>query len=173
MPGSGSVSKDDDSDDPDRCHARTKKAGNPRCMNRRGRDSKATPLDHFTGEESTEFICARHKKEALNKSKGFYSAQKSRINKQTGDDGYIGFDGNFLSLLIPSKDSLCIEDWIPDYLSSDTKLAIRDLMMKPIAKDEKDGYIYAFEIRGTIITYSFIYPYSTGIKIIQIRRRKI
>ncbi|ELU43908.1 t5orf172 domain-containing protein [Rhizoctonia solani AG-1 IA] len=40
-------------------------------------------------------------------------------------------------------------DWIPNYLQQDTQAALRAEMEKPASASDKDGYIYAYEIRST------------------------
>ncbi|CAE6427510.1 unnamed protein product [Rhizoctonia solani] len=39
-------------------------------------------------------------------------------------------------------------EWIPDYLQPDTQTALRAEMEKPASVSDKDGYIYAYEIRN-------------------------
>ncbi|CAE6364235.1 unnamed protein product [Rhizoctonia solani] len=39
-------------------------------------------------------------------------------------------------------------EWIPDYLQPDTQTALRAEMEKPASASDKDGYIYAYEIRN-------------------------
>ncbi|CAE6459753.1 unnamed protein product [Rhizoctonia solani] len=39
-------------------------------------------------------------------------------------------------------------EWIPDYLQPDTQAALRAEMEKPASTSDKDGYIYAYEIRN-------------------------
>ncbi|KAF8744547.1 hypothetical protein RHS02_02354, partial [Rhizoctonia solani] len=39
-------------------------------------------------------------------------------------------------------------DWIPNYLQQDTQAALRAEMEKPASASDKDGYIYAYEIRN-------------------------
>lgn len=40
-------------------------------------------------------------------------------------------------------------DWIPAYLSEDTKVLLRSEMEKPISNSDVDGYIYCYELRDT------------------------
>ncbi|CAE7113759.1 unnamed protein product [Rhizoctonia solani] len=39
-------------------------------------------------------------------------------------------------------------EWVPDYLQTDTQAALRAEMEKPASASDKDGYIYAYEIRN-------------------------
>ena len=44
-------------------------------------------------------------------------------------------------------------DYIPDYLSDDTKVALRVEMDKVHSTSDVPGYIYTFEIRGPFLSH--------------------
>ena len=44
------------------------------------------------------------------------------------------------------KEWVKFEDYIPDYLSEETKVALRVEMEKPVSEKDVDGFIYCFEI---------------------------
>ncbi|KAF8610511.1 hypothetical protein BDV93DRAFT_431466 [Ceratobasidium sp. AG-I] len=67
-------------------------------------------------------FCFQHTKDVLQPT-GFYSHAK--------DNTWVTF-----------------ADWIPEYLQPDTQAALRAEMEKPASLADKDGYIYAYEIRN-------------------------
>lgn len=87
---------DDDDDDPERCVARTKGKGNPRCLNRRTKNaSSKVPLDELEpGQKPTPFYCGKHAKMLLEKD-GMFTSKQLEIYKNSGrdDDGYLKFSG--------------------------------------------------------------------------------
>ncbi|KAF8305545.1 hypothetical protein DL93DRAFT_2089479 [Clavulina sp. PMI_390] len=79
--------------------------------------TQATPAQ----DGDIERFCHQHLKDVLSSS-GFYS--RATPNK------WVEFD-----------------DWIPDYLTADTKVALRTEMEKPASAADVPGYIYCYEIR--------------------------
>lgn len=55
-----------------------------------------------------------------------------------------------LFLRLPPLSDIFV-DWIPAYLQSDTQTSLRVEMEKPRSQSDVPGYIYTFEIRGTMI----------------------
>ena len=61
---------------------------------------------------------------------------------------------------------LRVVDWIPDYLEKSTQAALRVKMAEPPSESDEPGYVYAYEVRGTLthcaalfhgITYGYFY----------------
>ena len=71
-------------------------------------------------------FCFQHIKEVLSPT-GFRSRK--------GDKEWVKFD-----------------DYIPDYLSEETKVALRVEMEKPPSEKDVDGYIYCFEILSELLS---------------------
>lgn len=85
-------------------------------------------------------FCFQHTKDVLQPT-GFYSHAK--------DNTWVTFAGRYLSLLFWYVQLIDFIDWIPAYLQPDTQAALRAEMEKPASLADKDGYIYAYEIRST------------------------
>ncbi|EJD46097.1 hypothetical protein AURDEDRAFT_63622 [Auricularia subglabra TFB-10046 SS5] len=80
------------------------------------------PLTYIDGApEELERYCHVHLKESLAPS-GFYSRKQKSV--------WVDF-----------------EDYIMEWLSADTKAALRAEMVKPASQSDADGYIYTFELR--------------------------
>lgn len=117
--------------DANQCSATTK-AGK-RCGNK---VKAGLPLTYIDGApEEIERYCHIHLKEALQPT-GFYSRKQKSV--------WVDFD-----------------TWIPDWLSPETKAALRSEMEKAASSSDADGYIYTFELRrtsrtsllGSVLTY--------------------
>jgi len=130
VPTSPGPLSDDDQYDPDRCRARTKASGNPRCKNRRPR-GVTIPLEEFATDFQSNYYCKTHLSQQVEKG-GFYSSRSLEIYKQSNhqNDGYVKYS-----------------DWIPDYLSQRTRMEIMHKMNEKPSSSEELGYIYVFEIR--------------------------
>ncbi|KAG8858518.1 hypothetical protein FRB96_005190 [Tulasnella sp. 330] len=101
----------------------TQCAGVTKSNKRCSRLVKAPPaLGFLNPEDEIPRYCHQHAKEMLAVT-GFYS----RSTK-----AWVEFD-----------------DWIPAYLSEDTKVLLRSDMEKPISNSDVDGYIYCYELRDT------------------------
>lgn len=90
--------------------------------------SRAT-LSSYDPDESIEpfeVFCFQHIKEVLSPT-GFRSRK--------GDKEWVKFD-----------------DYIPNYLSEETKVALRVEMEKPPSEKDVDGYIYCFEILSELLS---------------------
>jgi hypothetical protein len=86
-------------------------------------------------------FCFQHVGELLQPS-GYY-ARKS--------EQWVDFDCNpYRLLLLLCAHCLLFADWIPHYLQQDTQVALRVEMEKSRSKSDVPGYIYTFEIRGTL-----------------------
>lgn len=101
-----------------------------------------TPLARVDSDadDDIERYCHIHIKEVL-KPTGFHSRK--------ANNAWIEYTGkraiaNFCSVFDREP-----TDWIPPYLQKDTQAALRHEINKLASKADKDGYIYAFEIRGT------------------------
>lgn len=83
-----------------------------------------TALSDIDPDAQIERFCHQHTKEILGPS-GFYS-------RKTG------------------RDWIKFEDWIPDYVQLDTQAALRSEMERARSQSDVPGYIYTFEIRGSL-----------------------
>jgi hypothetical protein len=93
VPTSPGPLSDDDQDDPDRCRARTKASGNPRCKNRRPR-GVTIPLEEFETDFQSNYYCKTHLSQQVEKG-GFYSSRSLETYKQSNhqNDGYVKYSG--------------------------------------------------------------------------------
>lgn len=120
----------EEDDDPERCHSLTKQRGNPRCKNRRTKSARV-PLEEFQSESQPIFYCGVHLPQQIRK-KGFPSPRSVELIKKSNreNDGFVQYS-----------------NWIPDYLTQTTRVALMQKMNEMAGISEEEGYIYVFEIR--------------------------
>jgi hypothetical protein len=85
--------EEEEEEDVDRCHSRTRYQGNPRCKNRRSKAARV-PLEEFESGFRPNFYCSAHLSQQLRQN-GFYSSQKDEIFKISNhiQDGFIKYAG--------------------------------------------------------------------------------
>ena len=97
-------------------------------------------------------FCFQHTKEIMSPS-GYYS-------RKNGE--WVKFEGNLQLQLLSffSLFTLFFKDWIPPYLQATTQVSLRIEMEKVRSQSDVSGYIYTFEIRGSLPFLSMSYPCS-------------
>jgi hypothetical protein len=98
-------------------------------------------LSYLDPDTDAELFCHQHVKEVFSQT-GFYSRKASGV--------FIDFTSMFIIVIAMIILMAWSPEIIPPYLQQDTQAALRAEMEKPRSIADVPGWIYTFEIRGTV-----------------------